>query len=226
VPGGRIYHKANVSGIGAAPTEKIKPCKWLRSTEGCINPEPMREAVVIEEIKNGNRKELADIYKAHRNEFVNWASHQYQCTSEEARDIYQATIITFYDNIIKEKLLHLNGTVKTYLFAIGKNKIMELRRADKKFATNTTAAHLEIADRPDEDRERKELRLQVMQVCLEKLGEPCKTMLELYYYHHSSLEELAEKLHYKNSDTIKNLKSRCLARLRNLVTIEMEKHKV
>jgi hypothetical protein len=34
----------------------------------------MRESLIIEEIKNGNKKELADIYKAHRGEFVSWVT--------------------------------------------------------------------------------------------------------------------------------------------------------
>jgi len=184
----------------------------------------MNETLIIEKIRNGNKKELAEVYKAHRTEFVSWATRHYQCDPEEARDIYQASIISFYDNIIKEKLQHLNGSVKTYLFAIGKNKIMELRRADKKF-TPESNRDADIEDSIDFESEGKELQLQVVQQCLEKLGDPCKTMLELYYFHQTGLEELAKKLHYKNSDTVKNLKSRCLLRLRELVTIELKKHK-
>ncbi|MEK6780526.1 MAG: sigma-70 family RNA polymerase sigma factor [Bacteroidota bacterium] len=184
----------------------------------------MRESVIIEEIKNGNKKELADIYKAYRNEFVNWATNHYTCSYEEARDIYQSSIIIFYDNIIKDKLQHLNGSVKTYLFAIGKNKILELRRADKKFTPDLAIDDLDVVDIKDGEPERKELQLQIIQNCLEKLGDPCRTMLELYYFHEMGLPELAEKLHYKNSDTAKNLKSRCLQRLRELVTIEMKNH--
>jgi RNA polymerase sigma factor (sigma-70 family) len=185
----------------------------------------MSEALIIEEIKNGNKKELADVYKAYRTEFVSWATRHYQCSPEEARDIYQASIITFYDNIVKEKLQQLNVTLKTYLFAIGKNKILELRRSDKKFMAESVGNELDVEDIKDGEAERKELHLQIIQRCLEKLGDPCRTMLELYYFHGTGLQELAEKLRYKNSDTVKNLKSRCLLRLRDLVTNELKNHK-
>ncbi len=185
----------------------------------------MNEALIIEQIKNGNKKELAEVYKAHRTEFVSWATRHYQCNPDEARDIYQASIIAFYDNIVKEKLQHLNGSVKTYLFAIGKNKILELRRADKKFEGDQAGEEFDVEDVLDTEQEGKEFHLKVIQQCLEKLGDPCKTMLELYYHHQTGLEELAEKLHYKNGDTVKNLKSRCLIRLRELVTLELKKHK-
>jgi RNA polymerase sigma-70 factor (ECF subfamily) len=184
----------------------------------------MTEHLIIEDIKNGNNSQLAEIYKAYRSEFVGWASSHYQCDKEEARDIYQASIITLYDNIINEKLKQLNGSVKTYLFAIGKNKIMELRRADKKFDFTQEIHSIDIEDAPDLEKSQKERQLKVVQRCLEKLGEPCRTMLELYYYHETGLDKLAEMLHYKNTDTMKNLKSRCLLRLRELVTQELEKH--
>ncbi len=185
----------------------------------------MTEPLIIEEIKNGNNTQLAEIYKAYRSEFVGWASSHYQCDKEEARDIYQASIITLYDNIINEKLQQLNGSVKTYLFAIGKNKIMELRRADKKFDLTREAQDMDVADEVDEEKLQKEKHLKVVQHCLLKLGGALsRTMLELYYYHDTGLDSLAEMLHYKNGDTVKNLKSRCLLRLRELVTQELKKH--
>jgi RNA polymerase sigma-70 factor (ECF subfamily) len=184
----------------------------------------MIEPLIIQEIKNGNNTQLAEIYKAYRSEFVGWASNNYQCDKEEARDIFQASVITLYDNIIKEKLQQLNGSVKTYLFAIGKNKIMELRREDKKFDSSLEVQNLDVVDEQDEEKQQKERQLKIVQHCLEKLGEPCRTMLELYYYHETGLESLAEMLHYKNGDTVKNLKSRCLLRLRELVTQELKKH--
>src|SRR6516164_3090758 len=119
----------------------------------------MTEPLIIEEIKNGNNTQLAEIYKAYRNEYVSWASGHYQCEKEEARDIYQACIITLYDNIVNEKLQQLNGSVKTYLFAIGKNKIMELRRADKKFDFTQEIHSIDIEDAPDLEKSQKERQL-------------------------------------------------------------------
>ena len=101
---------------------------------------------------------------------------------------------------------------------------MELRRADKKFDLAQEVQNLDVADDQDDEKQQKEMHLKVVQHCLEKLGEPCRTMLELYYYHETGLDSLAEMLHYKNGDTVKNLKSRCLLRLRELVTQELKKH--
>jgi RNA polymerase sigma factor (sigma-70 family) len=183
----------------------------------------MRDTVIIDAIKNGNKKELAEVYKAYRSEFVGWATGHYQCSKEEARDIYQSSIIVFYDNIMRERLQQLNGSVKTYLFAIGKNKILELRRRDKRFDVHVELHSVDVEDPGDSDKVQRESDLTAVQHGLERLGEPCRTMLELYYYHETGLDKLAEMFHYKNGDTVKNLKSRCLSRLRDLVGKELKK---
>lgn len=172
---------------------------------------------VIEMIKNGDKKPLAEVYKTYRSEFVNWAASHFTCSRDEARDVYQAVIITFYDNIQTRKLEHLNGSLKTYLFAIGKYKILELRRSDTKFNLQTAVEDMELEEVKDWEQEKKENDLLMIERGLVKLGEPCKTILELYYLHGMGLDELASHLNYKNSDTIKNIKCRCLIKLRQLV---------
>jgi RNA polymerase sigma factor (sigma-70 family) len=178
----------------------------------------MNGAVLIEQLKKGNKKPLGEVYKAFRSEFVNWATAHFTCTRDEARDIYQAVIITLYDNIQTNKLEQLSGSLKTYLFAIGKYKILELRRADQKYNLHADVQEMELLDVSDWEKEKKENDLLLVERAMQKLGEPCKTMLELYYLHGMGLEELANHLNYKNSDTIKNLKCRCLNRLRQLIT--------
>jgi len=52
--------------------------------------------------------------------------------------------------------------------------------------------------------------------CLHLLGDPCKSLLELYYYKRLSMAEITEAMEYKNVDTTKNLKYKCIKRLRKL----------
>ncbi len=41
----------------------------------------------------------------------------------------------------------------------------------------------------------------VAQNALNDLGQPCQQLLEMYYYEKKSMEEISEKLNYKNADT-------------------------
>jgi RNA polymerase sigma-70 factor (ECF subfamily) len=160
----------------------------------------------------GDLKGFEQAYLSYRDEFIMWANKNYYCDFEEARDVYQATVIQFYENVQSGKLTKLTSDLKTYLFAIGKNKIRELRDSGRRFR--------EMQDRyevtEDEDKVEKEVLFEQLESSLEALGNPCKRMLELYYYYKKSLTEIAETLEYKNSDTVKNLKYKCLGRLRKL----------
>jgi RNA polymerase sigma factor (sigma-70 family) len=188
-----------------------------------LSSEQITDQVVIEKIRNGDKRQLEAIYKAHKVEFVNWITGQYHCSEDDAKDIYQFAIITFYDNIRTEKLNVLNSSVKTYLFAIGKHKAMEQKKASVKYRYLQEDQELPIPDISKWDDDLYEESLQLVEKCLEKLGEPCKSLLELYYFHGLSMDEIADKMNYKNRFTSKNLKYKCVNRLRRLYLEELKK---
>jgi hypothetical protein len=47
-----------------------------------------------------------------------------------------------------------------------------------------------------------------------QLKEPCHTLLIGFYYQRMSLEQLAKELHYASANVAKQMKFRCLERLR------------
>ena len=49
---------------------------------------------------------------------------------------------------------------------------------------------------------------------LELLGEPCKTLIQDFYIHKKSMDEIAEKFGYTNADNAKTQKYKCLQRLK------------
>lgn len=172
----------------------------------------MNKQNLLESMAQGDLKEFEEAYLSYRDEFIMWANKNYYCDFEESRDVYQATVIQFYENVQSGKLVKLTSDLKTYLFAIGKNKIRELRDAGRRF--REMQEKYEVIE--DEDKQEKEVLFEQLEASLDKLGDPCKRLLELYYYYKKSLIEIAETLDYKNSDTVKNLKYKCLGRLRKL----------
>ena len=97
-----------------------------------LNPlrtEAKANKLVIEKIKNGDKAQLEIIYKSHKFEFISWLTNKFHCSEEEAKDVYQFAVMTLYDNIRNERLSELSSSIKTYLFAIGKHKILEEKKA-------------------------------------------------------------------------------------------------
>lgn len=174
----------------------------------------MDDKVVIEGIKYRSDETLAELYKSYRTEFISWLIKNYRCSMEEAKEAFQSSVITLYENVIHGKLTTLNSSIKTYLFAIGKNKLSELRKASQRYTDFESTSNNPVWETGDY--QANEMDLRRVEKSLGMLGEPCKTLLELYYYKKSSMPEIAEVLQYKNADTAKNLKYKCLQRLRKI----------
>ena len=177
----------------------------------------------LEKIRNGDHSHIETIYNNHRAEFISWIVKLYHCPSDDAGEIYHYAVVTFYENVINNKLKVLECSVKTYLFAIGRKKYLEKLKSQKKFDQNCSESTLvNLPEVQKTDALIKEQRFECVDRALEKLGEPGRTILELYYYHGKSMEEIAGLLHYKNSATAKNLKYKCLLRLKKIVEEEQK----
>jgi DNA-directed RNA polymerase specialized sigma24 family protein len=66
----------------------------------------------------------------------------------------------------------------------------------------------------------EENNLNLISRCFDQLGDPCHTLLDLFYYQKKSMEEITVELNYKNTDSAKNQKYKCIERLRKLVDTE------
>ncbi|MEO1052701.1 MAG: sigma-70 family RNA polymerase sigma factor [Bacteroidota bacterium] len=176
----------------------------------------MVETSLIEKIKKGGESELAEVYKAFRGEFLSWITKNFKCTQDDAKDIYQHTILIFYENILSGKLVELKSSAKTYLFAIGKNKALELYKASNRFTDDFDTVKLGGVDNSLEELDEKEDDLRLVVKSLDELGEPCSQLLRLYYYQKRSMDEIAAEMGYKNTDTAKSLKYKCMRRLKKI----------
>ena len=184
----------------------------------------MDQNAVIKEIRSGNKKTLENIYTMYRKGFIEWTTKTQRISTDEALDVYQQTILSFYENILSGKLSQVRSNIRTYLFAIGKNKVYELHRQQIRLV-NSDHSMPDPGEIPGEDQEENERLLDLSKICLNKLGDPCKQILESYYYHRRTMQEIAVVLGYKNEQTAKNQKYKCLLRLRDLFKQEAEKQK-
>lgn len=186
----------------------------------------MSDKDILEDLQSGSGEALSVVYQQHRSEFINWSVARYSIDRQEARDIYQNSILIFYENILTGKLVSLNSTLKTYLFAIGKNKIREYMRETTRMVPpsgGSDAYENTAMEEPGESTDTaQDDRTELFRQCLDELGDPCKAVLVAYYYHRLSMAEIAEQFEYKNESTAKNSKYKCLQRLKKCVFTKMD----
>lgn len=149
----------------------------------------------------------------YRSVCISLLQKNYNCNRDEALDIFQSSVIILYDNVVSGKLTQLSVDIKSYLMGIAKNKALELIRAKSKNSGLDPYAILANYISSEPDHSIQEIQLIHAAESLEKLGDPCKSLLQYFYYQKMNMEEITHRMGYKNADTTKNQKYKCLKRL-------------
>lgn len=179
-----------------------------------------RQLDIFSEIKKGNEEPLINLYKIHRDEFTVWASKNYSCDVEDARDIFQDTILAFYNNVKSGQLIELSSDIKTYLFAIGKFKIINFQKKQSRTVTFSDFDLLngnEPFENLMKDKEEQEFIKDTVKKYLNEQCEDCKKVLELYYFKELDMKTIASEMGFKNADVAKKKKYECFKKLAEMV---------
>ena len=172
------------------------------------------EAALIARLHKDDKKALEEVYMRYRVAFSAYAQ-KYNLEQADILDVYQDAIISMYQNLVEKQVRLRDSSLKTYLFGIGKHKILDHIKANKKLyrLKNNPIAYEEI------NIETFELTIEQQQLAkyFRRLGESCQEILRMYYYRNWSIKEIVDWSHYKDENTVKSHKSRCLKKLRNSI---------
>jgi RNA polymerase sigma factor (sigma-70 family) len=169
------------------------------------------EPYLIQEIQAGNQKALQYLYKQHFGMIENLIRKN-NGSGEDAQEIYQEAMLVVYDKLQK-KDFQLSCSLKTYIYSVCRNMWMyQLRKNEQNQSRfNDFEQFIPVeAETPDENPEYEMMLGEVMNL----IDDKCRQLLELFYYHNLSLEIIAEKLGYNNSNTAKSKKNKCMEKAR------------
>lgn len=169
---------------------------------------------IINFIQQGNTNCLKELYSRYKKEWLVWAFKHFKVNEAIAEDIFQESVITFYMNVKSGKLDELTSTIKTYLFSIGKRKLLNVLRSKKPeyFDEDQFDSFSEDLLDPFEITEEQKMLSQA----INQLGMPCSELLKLFYYANYSSESIANHMGYKNETVVRSQKIRCLQKLREI----------
>ncbi len=164
---------------------------------------------------DGDPEGMNRIYLRCREYTIGWLIKRFKCAREDAVDIYQTAFLIFLENVQSGKFTKVISSECTYLVEIAKRKCMEARR--KGGNTDELPPDLDkIADKTDEPEEPR-IPPDKLKKALKLLGDPCEKILDLYYFEGKSDKQIAEIMNYKNPETAKTMRHKCLERLRKLL---------
>ncbi len=166
-------------------------------------------------LKSGDMTVYRSYYTSFKSDFIAFA-YKYTRDKEIILDVYHDAFIILYENILSSKLVELHSSLKTYVFSIGKYTLINRLKKESSvsdlnedFQDNALAqVHVSEFDFGAEG-EFTRVREQMAQ-----LGEKCRELLSLFYYKKYSIEAIMHQMGYKNENTVKAHKSRCIKTLR------------
>jgi RNA polymerase sigma factor (sigma-70 family) len=170
----------------------------------------MSENSLVVRLKSGDQKALELIYSEYRISFIAFITTSHNCSKEEAIDLYQ--------HVVDGSFEEMNAAgIKTYLFSIGKNKLLGDLRKKTRISFQGGFKENDLIEDEDISELIRVEQFDKIKNVIADLGDPCKRILELFYFNKLSNETIAEIMGYSSAKTVKNLKYKCLQRIKKLI---------
>ncbi|MBC7554053.1 MAG: sigma-70 family RNA polymerase sigma factor [Taibaiella sp.] len=180
------------------------------------------EQQLLKSLAKGERVATELVYKQQYPVLNGWLLKN-GCSADDAADIFQEAMMVLFGKV-QEPEFRLSCNVGTYIFAVGKHlwykKLQQLQKAPVRLFDNTGEDGDEAGGGTfDEDlnvHHEREAHFELLDVALQQIGEPCKSLLEAYYHKDKSMQEIAVDFGYTNPENAKTQKYKCLTRLKKL----------
>jgi RNA polymerase sigma-70 factor (ECF subfamily) len=176
----------------------------------------MQNSTNVQELYRREGEALfARLYRDQRAVFIQWASKNFGCEDEDALEVFQESMLVLYQKIQTRELIEIRSSVKTYLFAVGRNLL--LKQFEKRKRTKLMDELPEVAVSFIERQEELSDRQIQVQEALSMLGASCREVLHLFYYRNYAVEAIANQLNFNSEEVVRSKKYKCLKQLRKIL---------
>lgn len=181
----------------------------------------MNQDSIIENLKSGKSNAIALLYEYFplvKNYIIKNSG-----TSSDAKDVFQESLIILYKKLYKNNF-QINSKIETFVFGICKNLWFEELRKRNKNKLFELKPNIEFAE-DFKNHIEEENKYHRVDLILNELGGKCLQILQLFYYKNKTMQEIAKILNYKNVNTVKTQKFKCLERARKLAKNKIDNPK-
>ena len=168
----------------------------------------MKDSEILKRISKGDERILDHLYKKYYRMMTRIVLSN-NGTEEEAKDVYQEALLVFWQKAVRGDLV-LTSKISTYLYSICLNQWRkELDRKSRLSSQEVDGEYYQSYD--------SEERSKIVHACIEQLGDVCKKVLTHYYFDGMNMQEIAKKLKFANTDSVKTKKYKCKKKLDELI---------
>jgi RNA polymerase sigma-70 factor (ECF subfamily) len=169
-------------------------------------------------LRSDDKTALKEVYISYRQEFLYYAK-RYPLEEADVLDIYQDAIVAMHQNFVMKQISLKLSSIKTYLFGIGKNKIYKKLKEKNK----VLRVEVEIPDsyaKIDFDDSLPTENQIALAKKLNEISDACRHIIKLFYYRGLTIDDIVEITDYKDKNTVRSQKSRCLKHLKSLLKVK------
>lgn len=167
-----------------------------------------REARLLERIGRGDREALASLHRANWKVVYSYVLRN-NGNADDADDLLQEALIVLWERV-RGGRFEQRARIGTFLFATVRNLwLRRLARSRRESATPDPPEPPAPADETPLELLIHGEETRAVAGALERLGEPCRTLLLLFYWEERSMEQIAVELGYANAATAKAKKYQC-----------------
>lgn len=175
---------------------------------------------IIDALRSGDQSALDNLYLELKPAFMDWCYGKYKLNEADSLDVWQDTIIAFYEQTVSGKLTKLEVSLKTYLFSIAKNKILNRFRTaknlDKKHDKYLEIKELQLIGYDELDDIKKDQQAKISGA-MDQLSPKARKILIMRYYDNLSLESIMKNEGYQNKNALSASLSRAVSKLKEIV---------
>jgi RNA polymerase sigma factor (sigma-70 family) len=174
------------------------------------------DARILDGIRRGDESALVTLYNAHRRPITALVMRN-NGTNDDADDIFQEALVVLWERVRAGNYEH-TAALGTFLFATARNLwLRRLARARREQPLDPAGENTSTDDPSPLEELIEEERTMSIRNALSNLGEPCRSLLVLFYWEEASMDEIARRLGLANAATAKSKKYQCKEQLKRLI---------
>ena len=181
----------------------------------------MTDADYIKGFRDNDDRVIGQFYKKSRQAFFAYFKKAYSKDEAYLTELFQDSCVELWRNVQNGRLTvqGLTCALETYLFSIGRHLMMSRDRKTGKCTEYQET--IDGKDQPENDQEEtsssKEELFDFVVRMVNSMKAPCRKLLGAQYWDRLSGEEIAKKLGYNSTDSVKSQKFKCMRKLREMV---------
>ena len=188
----------------------------------------MTDQEAFEKLKDGDSIAMEWVYRNKRDPFVHYFMKYYKISVDDATDLFTDAIMALMKLAQSEKNPSLTSQLSTLLIAIGKNIHFKNLKPQSKLPIVDWEEYVVFSENTEGgenpfDTTDFEVILPLVEGFVNQMGDPCQTILKLYYWEIHTDREVTELL--KDIPSIKDMsigavkmkRVRCIDELRKLI---------